>query len=78
VPTTQLVFGTVSLPSSHNRPYLSVRLTVSEDYPYGATFWDVKANIAGLEDAEFLSEEDKQAIFRDNAGALLAGKVPGF
>ncbi|KAI9855708.1 MAG: hypothetical protein M1813_009670 [Trichoglossum hirsutum] len=78
VPTTQLVFGTVSLPSSHNRPQLSVRLTVSEDYPYGATFWDVKANIAGLEDAEFLSEEDKQAIFRDNAGALLAGKVPGF
>ncbi|KAH0565733.1 hypothetical protein GP486_000875 [Trichoglossum hirsutum] len=54
------------------------QLVFGTDYPYGATFWDAKANIAALEDAEFLSEEDKQGIFRDNARALFAGNVPRF
>ena len=49
----------------------------SQDYPYGIGFWDVHANIAGLEDADFLSVEEKEAVFSRNAQNLWNGKIPG-
>ncbi|KAF2654539.1 amidohydrolase 2 [Lophiostoma macrostomum CBS 122681] len=45
------------------------------DYPYGIGFWDVDANIAGLADADFLADEEKEAIFYRNAEALWKGKI---
>jgi hypothetical protein len=50
-------------------------LIKDQDYPYGIRFWDVDANIAGLADAEFLSAEEKEAVFWRNAEALWAGKI---
>ncbi|KAF2731014.1 amidohydrolase 2 [Polyplosphaeria fusca] len=47
------------------------------DYPYGIGFWDVDANIAGLSDADFISEEEKEAVFYKNAQRLWAGKIDG-
>lgn len=39
----------------------------NQDYPYGIGFWDVDANIAGLTEADFLSDQTKQNIFNLNA-----------
>ncbi|KAF2792277.1 amidohydrolase 2 [Melanomma pulvis-pyrius CBS 109.77] len=47
------------------------------DYPYGIGFWDVSANIRGLSDADFISAEDKKAIFYQNAKKLWKGKIEG-
>lgn len=44
------------------------------DWPYGVGFWDVDANIAGLTDAEFLSEEERKGVLWGNAEGLWEGK----
>ncbi|KAF2704018.1 amidohydrolase 2 [Pleomassaria siparia CBS 279.74] len=47
------------------------------DYPYGIGFWDVNANIAGLSDADFISAEEKEAVFYKNAKRLWKDKIKG-
>ncbi|KAF2814746.1 amidohydrolase 2 [Mytilinidion resinicola] len=54
------------------------QMVFGTDYPYGIGFWDVKANINGLANAHFLSNEEKEAVFHENAKALWKGKVEGF
>ncbi|OCK76063.1 hypothetical protein K432DRAFT_336365 [Lepidopterella palustris CBS 459.81] len=51
------------------------QLVFGTDYPYGIGFWDVNANIAGLADADFLSEEEKKAVFFQNVRTLYKGKI---
>ncbi|OAL57138.1 amidohydrolase 2 [Pyrenochaeta sp. DS3sAY3a] len=45
------------------------------DYPYGIGFWDVDANIAGLADADFLQDEEKERIFSGNALELWGKRI---
>ncbi|ORY03467.1 hypothetical protein BCR34DRAFT_591550 [Clohesyomyces aquaticus] len=45
------------------------------DYPYGIGFWDVDANTNGIANADFLSSEEKEAIFHHNASELWKGKI---
>lgn len=45
------------------------------DYPYGIGFWDVDANIAGLEGADFISNEKREGVYWGNAQALWRGKI---
>jgi predicted TIM-barrel fold metal-dependent hydrolase len=52
-----------------------VSLIFGQDYPYGIGFWDVDANIAGLTDAEFLSVEEKEAVYWRNSEELWKGKI---
>ncbi|KAF2131824.1 hypothetical protein P153DRAFT_364312 [Dothidotthia symphoricarpi CBS 119687] len=51
------------------------QLVFGTDYPYGIGFWDVNANIAGLSEADFLSTEDKEKVFRQNAMELWQGRL---
>ncbi|KAH7405710.1 hypothetical protein DE146DRAFT_421415 [Phaeosphaeria sp. MPI-PUGE-AT-0046c] len=44
------------------------------DYPYGIGFWDVDANIAGLTEADFLSDDEKEGVYWRNAQELWKGK----
>jgi 6-methylsalicylate decarboxylase len=52
-------------------------LITTQDYPYGIGFWDVDANIGGLEKADFLSTEEKENVFTSNAQELWKGKLKG-
>ncbi|KAF1952720.1 amidohydrolase 2 [Byssothecium circinans] len=45
------------------------------DYPYGIGFWDAGANIAGLAEADFLDEVEKDGVFTRNAEELWKGKI---
>jgi predicted TIM-barrel fold metal-dependent hydrolase len=47
-----------------------------QDYPYGIGFWDVDANIAGLTEASFLSDSEKEGVYYRNAKALWGTKLP--
>ncbi|KAF2625976.1 hypothetical protein BU25DRAFT_106589 [Macroventuria anomochaeta] len=51
------------------------QMVFGTDYPYGIGFWDVDANIAGLADADFTSNEDKEGIYWRNAQSLWQGKI---
>lgn len=46
-----------------------------QDYPYGIGFWDVDANIAGLTEADFLCEDEKEGVYWRNAKELWRGKI---
>ena len=86
IPISQLVFGTVSsFPlyhglNSHLHPlhHSQDADSLMQDYPYGIGFWDVKANIAGLADANFLTEEEKKSVFYNNSKELWKGKIEDF
>ena len=86
IPISQLVFGTVSsFPLYHGlNSYLHLSYhsqnadSLMQDYPYGIGFWDVKANIAGLADADFLTEEGKKSVFYNNSKELWKGKIEDF
>ncbi|PVH93896.1 hypothetical protein DM02DRAFT_732832 [Periconia macrospinosa] len=52
------------------------QLVFGTDYPYGIGFWDVNANIGGLADADFLSVQEKNSVFYENAKRLWKGKIP--
>ncbi|KAF2501169.1 amidohydrolase 2 [Lophium mytilinum] len=54
------------------------QMVFGTDYPYGIGFWDVKANINGLANADFLNNEEKEAVFHENAEALWKGKIERF
>lgn len=54
------------------------QLVFGTDYPYGIGFWDVKANIAGLADADFLTEGEKKSVFYNNSKELWKGKIEDF
>lgn len=51
-------------------------MCVMQDYPYGIGFWDVDANIAGLTEASFLSEDQKESVYYRNAKMLWGDKIP--
>ncbi|KAJ4340213.1 hypothetical protein N0V95_007565 [Ascochyta clinopodiicola] len=51
------------------------QMVFGTDYPYGIGFWDVDANIAGLADAEFIDEEEKEGVYWRNAQSLWQGKI---
>ncbi|KAF2820074.1 hypothetical protein CC86DRAFT_460075 [Ophiobolus disseminans] len=51
------------------------QLVFGTDYPYGIGFWDVDVNIAGLADADFLSEEEKEMVYWRNAEGLWGDKI---
>ncbi|KAF2034532.1 amidohydrolase 2 [Setomelanomma holmii] len=53
------------------------QMVFGTDYPYGIGFWDVNANIAGLADAGFLTDEEKDMVFYGNAERLWQGKIGG-
>jgi predicted TIM-barrel fold metal-dependent hydrolase len=48
---------------------------MGQDYPYGIGFWDVDANIAGLTDADFLSDDEKEGVYWRNAKTLWGDKI---
>lgn len=51
------------------------QMVFGTDYPYGIGFWDVDENIAGLADAEFVSEEEREDVFWGNSERLWRGKI---
>ncbi|KAH5659171.1 hypothetical protein HBI60_010760 [Parastagonospora nodorum] len=51
------------------------QMVFGTDYPYGIGFWDVDANIAGLTEAEFLTEEEKEGVYWRNAKALWGDRI---
>ncbi|KAJ4988975.1 amidohydrolase 2 [Stagonosporopsis vannaccii] len=51
------------------------QMVFGTDYPYGIGFWDVDKNIAGLAEANFLSEKDRDGVFWTNAERLWHRKI---
>ncbi|KZM23301.1 catalytic [Ascochyta rabiei] len=51
------------------------QMVFGTDYPYGIGFWDVDANIAGLADASFIGEEEREGVYWRNAQSLWQGKM---
>lgn len=81
VPVSQMVFGTVSAMLLEKDVFCRGGggkvpvLTWTKDYPYGIGFWNVNANIAGLTDADYFTDKDKEMIFHGNAEKLWKGKM---
>ncbi|KAF1838528.1 hypothetical protein BDW02DRAFT_564892 [Decorospora gaudefroyi] len=51
------------------------QMVFGTDFPYGIGFWDVDANIRGLEEAQALGDEEKEDVFWRNAVELWKGKI---
>jgi hypothetical protein len=73
IPVSQMVFGTVSVFQYSEIEQVFIEFV--QDYPYGIGFWDVDANIAGLTDASFLSEDEKEDVYYRNAKTLWGRKI---
>ncbi|KAJ8116617.1 hypothetical protein OPT61_g1988 [Boeremia exigua] len=51
------------------------QMVFGTDYPYGIGFWDVGENIAGLANADFINDEERESVYWGNAQRLWRGKI---